>query len=52
MWTLFFAGQDFTPNFTLENELTGTPVNIQEYLQYHFLPCVSVVAEGLKIWLT
>ena len=48
MWTLFFAGQDFTPNFTLENELTGIPVNIQEYLQYHFLQCVSVVAERVK----
>ncbi len=48
MWSLFFAGKMLTPDFLIEDELTGRKVDVQSYLQGHYLACQSALAEGLK----
>src|SRR5271157_286533 len=42
MWTLFFAGRDFAPEFTIDGE------NVQDYMQSHYLECQRAVAERVK----
>jgi hypothetical protein len=42
MWTLFFAGRDFAP------EMTADGVNIQDYLQGHYLGAMREVARRVK----
>jgi hypothetical protein len=42
MFTLFFAGKDFAPQSIIEN------VNIQDYLQEHYINAVRQVAVKLK----
>jgi hypothetical protein len=42
MWTLFFGGRDFAPNFLIHGE------NIQDYLQGHYLRSMKQVAERLQ----
>ncbi|MBN1880915.1 MAG: cellulase family glycosylhydrolase [Deltaproteobacteria bacterium] len=39
MWTLFFAGTDFAPQFTVEGK------NIQDYMQEHYLGCLREVGK-------
>ncbi len=38
MWTLFFAGRDFAPAITIDG------VNVQDYMQDHYLACQREVA--------
>ena len=42
MWTLFFAGNDFAPDFLIDG------VRAQDYLQGHFIQCQVEVAKRLK----
>ncbi len=42
LWTLFFAGRDFAPNFMLDG------LNVQDYLQKHYLGCIKKVGEKIK----
>jgi hypothetical protein len=42
MWTLFFAGRDMTPQF----EIGG--INVQDYLQNHYIGAMRAVAERVK----
>ena len=42
MWTLFFAGNDFSPELIID----GLPV--QEYLQSHYINSIKEVAKRLK----
>ena len=42
MWTLFFGGRIFTPDFLVEGQ------NIQDYLQATYLGAVRAVAERVK----
>jgi hypothetical protein len=42
MWTLFFGGKDFAPDFFIDG------LNVQEYLQKHFLDCVQEIASRIK----
>jgi len=42
MWTLFFSGRDFAPEFMIDGQ------NVQDYLQGHFLDCMRAVADRLK----
>tara|TARA_X000000368_G_scaffold270654_1_gene214562 strand:+ start:627 stop:2912 length:2286 start_codon:yes stop_codon:yes gene_type:complete len=42
MFTLFFGGRDFAPNFVIEG------VNIQDYLQSHFIRAMTRVARALR----
>lgn len=42
MWTLFFAGRDFAPDFTIDGR------NVQDYLQDHYLGSVGAVARHIR----
>ncbi|MEX2681787.1 MAG: cellulase family glycosylhydrolase [Candidatus Sigynarchaeota archaeon] len=42
MWTLFFSGRDFAPEFTIDG------VNVQDYMQGHYIQCMRAVAERVK----
>lgn len=42
MFTLFFGGKDFAPNFKIAG------VHIQDYLQDHYIKSISMVADRLK----
>ncbi len=42
MWTLFFGGNTFTPNFQIEGQ------NVQDYLQGKYLGAMCAVAERLE----
>jgi hypothetical protein len=42
MWTLFFAGRDMTPSFTIEGQ------NVQDYLQAHYIGAMRAVAERVE----
>jgi hypothetical protein len=42
MWTLFFAGRDMTPDFKIDG------VNVQDYLQGHYIGAMRAVAERVK----
>jgi hypothetical protein len=42
MWTLFFAGRDFAPDFKIEGQ------NSQDYLQGHYLGAMRAVARRVK----
>lgn len=42
MWTLFFAGRDFAPKFSIEGQ------NVQDYLQSHYINCIREVANRVK----
>ena len=42
MWTLFFAGSDFAPQFMVDGK------NIQDYMQDHYLGCLREVARRVK----
>lgn len=42
MWTLFFTGKTFTPDFTIDG------VNVQDYLQSHYLGSLRAVAERVR----
>ncbi|MDY6943761.1 MAG: cellulase family glycosylhydrolase [Pseudomonadota bacterium] len=39
LWTLFFGGRDFAPQFTIDGK------NVQDYLQGHFFGAQAAVAE-------
>lgn len=41
MWTLFFAGRDFTPDFMIEGQ------NVQDYMQSHYLGAMREIARRL-----
>ncbi|ACM31353.1 hypothetical protein A6U89_30855 [Agrobacterium sp. B133/95] len=41
MWTLFFTGKIFTPEFTIEG------VNVQDYLQSHYVGALNAVAKRI-----
>lgn len=47
MWTLFWAGSDFTPKFLIEDEASGESVTIEEYMQLHFTASTEKIAEPL-----
>lgn len=42
LWTLFFGGRDFAPNFLIDGK------NVQDYLQDHYLGCMKQIAERVK----
>ncbi len=42
MWTLFFGGKDFVPNFAIDG------INIQDYLQDHFINSFKELAKYVK----
>ena len=42
MWTLFFAGANYCPDFTIDGQ------NVQDYLQGHYLGAMAAVAERVK----
>ncbi len=42
MWTLFFAGHDFAPDLMIDG------LNVQDYLQGHYLASVRAVAERVR----
>ncbi len=42
MWTLFFGGRDFAPNFRIDG------VNVQDYLQSHYLASMKEVAKYVQ----
>lgn len=42
MWTFFFAGKTFCPDFTVDG------VNVQDFLQGHYLGAMEAVARKLK----
>lgn len=42
LWTLFFGGKDFAPNFLIDGK------NVQDYLQEHYLGCMTEVAKRVK----
>ncbi len=42
LWTLFFGGRDFAPNFLIDGK------NIQDYLQDHYLNCMIEIAKRVK----
>lgn len=42
MWTLFFGGRDFAPSFKVDG------INIQDYLQDHYIGAVKQVAHRVK----
>ena len=42
MWTLFFGGRDFAPDFRVDG------VSIQDYLQSHFIRSQAVVARRMR----
>lgn len=42
MWTLFFAGRDMTPAFTVDGR------NVQDYLQEHYIGAMRAVAMRVK----
>ncbi|PJZ44778.1 glycoside hydrolase family 5 protein [Leptospira brenneri] len=42
LWTLFFGGKDFAPNFLINGK------NVQDYLQGHYLGCMKQIAERVK----
>ncbi|MCP4761365.1 MAG: glycoside hydrolase family 5 protein [archaeon] len=48
MWTLFWAGNDFAPNLKIEDESTGKLINIENYLQGHFISAIEKIAEKIK----
>ena len=41
MWTLFFGGRTFTPQFTIDGR------NVQDYLQEHYIGAMRAIAERL-----
>ena len=48
MWSLFFAGRDFTPNFKVNDENSGEELNIQDYLFAHYIGSLKEIAERIK----
>jgi hypothetical protein len=48
MWTLFFAGRELTPDFLIKEELSGEEVDVQRYLQGHYLACQEEVAKRIQ----
>jgi hypothetical protein len=42
LWTLFFGGRDFAPNFLIEGK------NVQDFLQDHYLGAMSEIAKRVK----
>ena len=42
VWTAFFAGRTFTPDWIIDG------VNVQDYLQDHYLGCVRAVAKRVR----
>ena len=48
MFTCFFAGSMYAPSFNLRDETTGKQVNIQEYLQSHYINSVCQLAQKIK----
>ncbi|KAB5587945.1 Cytoplasmic protein [Ceratobasidium theobromae] len=42
LWTLFFAGRDFAPHCVIDG------VNIQDWLQRHFINACGVLADAIK----
>lgn len=48
MWTLFWGGRDFAPRLLLEDEATGTQMNVQDYFFNHFAGVVKHVAQRVR----
>lgn len=42
MWTLFFAGRDFAPNFKIDG------INVQDYMINHYLGCLKEIGNRIK----
>ena len=42
MWTLFFAGRDFAPNFKIDGQ------NVQDYMLTHYLSCLKEIGKRIK----
>jgi hypothetical protein len=42
MWTLFFTGKLFTPDFEIEGQ------NVQDYLQSHYIGAMKTLAQAVK----
>ena len=42
MWTAFFAGRTFTPDWKIDG------INVQDFLQGHYLECVRAVAQRVR----
>ena len=42
MWTLFFAGREFAPDFSIDGK------NVQDYMQGHFLSSMRQIAKRVK----
>ncbi|KAJ3209173.1 hypothetical protein HK099_008562 [Clydaea vesicula] len=47
MFTLFFGGKVFAPKCEVENK-DGIKVNIQDFLQQHFVDAIAMVAKAVK----
>jgi len=48
MWTLFFGGRDFAPNFKLKDENSGDPLNIQDYMFAHYMGSLNEIAKRIQ----
>lgn len=42
MWTLFFGGKTFTPDFSIDDK------NVQDYMQGHYFSSMKAIAERVK----
>ncbi len=42
MWTLFFGGRDFAPDLIIDG------VNVQDYMQGHYLNCLKEIGKRVK----
>ncbi|MHB8380983.1 MAG: cellulase family glycosylhydrolase [Candidatus Binataceae bacterium] len=42
MWTLFFAGRDFAPTFSIDGR------NVQDYMQHHYLNAQAEIARRVR----
>ncbi|TPX37623.1 hypothetical protein SmJEL517_g00430 [Synchytrium microbalum] len=47
MFTLFFGGRIFAPSFTVTEKDSTTAVNIQDYLQSHYIDSVMQLAQRI-----
>ncbi|TPX40730.1 hypothetical protein SeMB42_g04314 [Synchytrium endobioticum] len=48
MFTCFFGGSIFAPSCNIKDEITGEQVNIQEYLQSHYINSVCQLTQRIK----
>lgn len=48
MWTLFWAGKDFTPKFKVLDDENGESLSLDKYMQKHFIKSMEKVAIRVK----